>query len=771
VSTVSVPILDLTPPLQVPARPLRSGGHRDPLRICQVVGYDLSETGGVKHHAVQLARALRAGGDQVTVIGPSSRPLGDPDQYGFPGVVKVGSRSSGSNSAIGMFIDPWRVRAFFRRNQFDVVHVHEPLLPPLAYYTLWSSRSAAHVGTFHSFTEAPSRRLLTFGRLASAVQAPRFQVSTAVSEAAARHARTSWSWPNPIDLVPNGVPVEIFVPPNSPREPGPTRLLFVGRLSDPRKGLAQLREAFIRLRARGFRVTLDVVGDPGGGQAPLPTPGLNYLGSLPLATLIECYQRCDIFIAPSTGMESFGIVLLEAMAAGRPVVCSDIEGYRSTVTTDGAWLSPPGDVQALESRLAALVVRPDLWPVMGEANRRRAQQFAWERVAADTRSAYLEAVVRRAHRQLGRPPRRLMSDAPMALEAESGGGVSTGQRSSVLIANRDDSSALSEASSSTSVSTSPRGDSWSARALRIAMAAGVAIGAVLLARRLDLSALKTALAQSSLHLLVVASVLSSLSQWAKAFLWRVMLDAPASVTTGRLFRYGAATASLSMVAPIRAGEALRPWLLWRNHAVPLSNSAGVALSERIMDLLALAAVVLPLLWFVPPLPHWVGRAISLLAVGSVAIFATGTLAARRPSGTGRLGRLLRGIRVLTETGTLARAFGAALLVWMFDLAALWVSLRAVGIHQGYAGVAFVLLGVNTAMLLPAPPGNFGTLEAGAVLAMGVLGVSRPAATAGALLYHAAQIVPLLTFAVLDSPTTLALLRTRCSPRAIANRAR
>ena len=734
-STMSVPVLDLASRSEWAAALVWSRGYRAPLRICQVVGYDLAETGGVKHHAVQLARALRTGGDQVTVIGPSSRPLTDAGQHAFPGVLKVWSRSSGSNSSIGMFIDPWRVHAFFRRNHFDVIHVHEPLLPTLAYYALSSSRAAAHVGTFHSFTETPSRRLIAFGRLASAIQAPRVQVSTAVSEAAARHARASWSWPGPLQIVPNGVPVEAFVPPDRPREPGPTRLLFVGRLSDPRKGFAQMREAFLRLRARGFRVTLDVVGDLGGGQAPLPTPGLNYLGSLPLAKLIACYQRCDIFVAPSTGMESFGIVLLEAMAAGRPVVCSDIEGYRSTVTADGAWLSPPGDVQALESRLAALVVRPDLWPVMGEANRHRAQQFAWDRVAADTRSVYLEAVVRRAHRQFGRPSLCLISDAPMA------------------------------------VSTSPRGNSWSARALRIAMAAGVAIGAVLLARRLDLAALKTALAQSSLHLLVVAAVLSALSQWAKAILWRVMLDAPASVTTGRLFRYGVATASLSMVAPVRAGEALRPWLLWRNHDVPLSNSARVALSEKLMDLLSLVAVVLPLLWLMPPLPHWVGRTITLLAVGSVAILGTSTLAARRLSATGRLGRLLRGIRVLKETGTLARAFGAAMLVWMFDLAALWVSLRAVGIHQGYAGVAFVLLGVNAAMLLPATPGNVGTLEAGAVLAMGVLGVARPAATAGALLYHAAQIVPLLTFAVLDSPTTLGLLRTRYSPQAIASRGR
>jgi phosphatidylinositol alpha-mannosyltransferase len=408
VSTVSGPILDRERSAAWVAASVRSRGHRAPLRICQVVGYDLAETGGVKHHAVQLARALRAGGDQVTVIGPTSRRLIDSDHRGFPGVVRVVSRSSGSNSSIGLFIDPFRIQEFFRRNPFDVVHVHEPLLPPLAYYALWSSRSAAHVGTFHAFTEAPSRRLQTLGRLVSAIQAPRFEVGTAVSEAAARHARESWSWRDPLHIVPNGVPVEVFVPPGHARDPGPTRLLFVGRVSDPRKGFAEIREAFRRLRARDLRVTLDVVGDVGGGRAPLPTPGLNYLGSVPLANLVELYQRCDIFVAPSIGMESFGIVLLEAMAAGRPVVCSDIEGYRSTVTLEGAWLTPPGNVEALENRLAALVARPDLWPAMGRANRRRAEHFAWEVVAADTRSAYLEAVSRSAYRHRERAPLRLI---------------------------------------------------------------------------------------------------------------------------------------------------------------------------------------------------------------------------------------------------------------------------------------------------------------------------------------------------------------------------
>jgi phosphatidylinositol alpha-mannosyltransferase len=280
-------------------------------------------------------------------------------------------------------------------------------LPALAYYATWSSPASAHVGTFHSFTEAPSRALLTFGRLGTAVQAPLFQISTAVSEAAARHARTAWSWPQHLTIVPNGVPVETFVPPDREREPGPTRLLFVGRVGDPRKGFEQLRRAFLGLRARGLDVTLDVVGDLGGALAPT-IPGLEYLGSLPLSELVRRYQRADIFVAPSTGMESFGIVLLEAMAAGRPIVCSDIEGYRSTVADGGAWLTPPGDVGMLENRLADLIARPSLWPVMGDANRRRAQQFSWQAIARDTRAIYLEAVARRDHRRLGTRPLHLI---------------------------------------------------------------------------------------------------------------------------------------------------------------------------------------------------------------------------------------------------------------------------------------------------------------------------------------------------------------------------
>jgi uncharacterized membrane protein YbhN (UPF0104 family) len=299
---------------------------------------------------------------------------------------------------------------------------------------------------------------------------------------------------------------------------------------------------------------------------------------------------------------------------------------------------------------------------------------------------------------------------------------------------------------------------WRERVLGIGVTVGLAICVLLVARRLDLAAFGTALRHASFALVFAAAALSILSQWTKAFLWRVMLDAPPSVTTGRLLRYAAATLTLSMVTPLRAGEALRPWLLWRRHAVPLGHSTGVALAEKLMDVLSLAMLVLPLPWLVPTLSHGITRAVALLTVSGAVVLGVSVFAARRLSPRGRMGRLLGGVRVLKERGTFARAFGVAVVVWALDLAALWTALRAVGVHEGYAGAALVLLGVNAALFIPATPGNLGTLEAGAVVALGLLGVPRPVATAGALLYHAVQLVPLLAVAALDIPTTLSLFR-------------
>src|SRR5262249_47997027 len=122
---------------------------------------------------------------------------------------------------------------------------------------------------------------------------------------------------------------------------GPLRLLFVGNWRDPRKGLPVLLDAYRRLLAAGERVTLDVVGQ-GTPDERHALPGVTLQGSIGIEHLLaDRYRACDVFVSPATGQESFGIVLLEAMACGRPVVCSDIRGYRDVVDAEGARLVPP----------------------------------------------------------------------------------------------------------------------------------------------------------------------------------------------------------------------------------------------------------------------------------------------------------------------------------------------------------------------------------------------------------------------------------------------
>src|SRR4029079_2773614 len=138
-----------------------------------------------------------------------------------------------------------------------------------------------------------------------------------------------------------------------------------------------LFEAYRGLVARKLPVTLDVVGELGEAAPPPALPGLTYHGAVAFERLPALYRACDVFVAPSTGQESFGIVLLEAMASGKPVVCSDIEGYRQVATTEGSILVPPSNAAALEDGIArAVQVDPDLRRRHGELNRRHPDAFA-----------------------------------------------------------------------------------------------------------------------------------------------------------------------------------------------------------------------------------------------------------------------------------------------------------------------------------------------------------------------------------------------------------
>ena len=383
--------------------------HR-PLRTCIVVPYDLSERGGVKHHAFEVAHALRRRGDHVDIVGPATN---DPQLEGvksFGGIVNV--RSNASDNRMALFVSPWKLRRFFREGQYDVVHVHEPPIPSLPYWAAWLTPGVAKICTFHAFNEAPSWGIHFGQRVCQFLSEHFYDHSLTVSEAARRHA--SYAWNKPLTIVPNGVATDVFVPGASRnRGDGVLKLLFVGRLSDERKGLSAMLEAYQLLQARGVKVILDIVGEQAGAPRPPELPGLTYHGAVSRSQLVRRFQECDLYVAPSTGQESFGIVLLEAMATGAPIVCSDIEGYRAVAHAEGSVLVPPRNPAALAAAIEEVGKDPGRRALMGAVNLEHVKTYDWSRVAARVREEYLVAIDRRAVRS----GRLLPLPAPVPMRA------------------------------------------------------------------------------------------------------------------------------------------------------------------------------------------------------------------------------------------------------------------------------------------------------------------------------------------------------------------
>jgi phosphatidylinositol alpha-mannosyltransferase len=213
-------------------------------------------------------------------------------------------------------------------------------------------------------------------------------------------------YPGPYELIPNGVDVDRFHPLVAPfpqwRDPDKVNILFVGRL-DPRKGVQDLIHAMPEVVARtDGRARLLVVGDSYlrpqimAGVASSVRQHVHFLGHVASADLPRWYATGDIFCSPATGNESFGIVLVEAMAAGRAVVCSDIPGYRTVVTPGrDAAVFPPGDVSALARTLSQLVEDRERRGRLAEDGRRRALDFSWPSVVDRIVAVYREAAGRR----------------------------------------------------------------------------------------------------------------------------------------------------------------------------------------------------------------------------------------------------------------------------------------------------------------------------------------------------------------------------------------
>jgi phosphatidylinositol alpha-mannosyltransferase len=368
------------------------------VRVALVSPYDLTVPGGVQSHLAHLAAHLQAGGDEVVIVGPGpDGRIAGPDDVARIGL-GPGRGVPFNGSVAPVLLDPRarrRLDGALEAFGPEVVHVHEPLAPlvgPAA--ATW--RGARVVGTFHAWSDAD--RLYRLARPLARRVAEGLDARLAVSPAArAYHAGALGLPERSFEVVPNGVEVARFAtatPDTDLLDPERPLLLFVGRL-ERRKGLQHLVHAFTALRAERSDVRLAVVGEgPERAAAEAAIPGrlradAAFLGRVEDERLPGCYAAADLYVSPALGGESFGIVLLEAMAAGAPVVASDIPGYRSVVTdgVDGR-LVPPGDAHALAGALRTLLDAPALRRSLASAGRARAAAADWPVVTAAVRMRY-----------------------------------------------------------------------------------------------------------------------------------------------------------------------------------------------------------------------------------------------------------------------------------------------------------------------------------------------------------------------------------------------
>lgn len=364
------------------------------VKIVLACPYAWEVPGGVQVHVGQLAEHLRKRGHDALVLAPGRRRaaepwvriVGRPIRVPYQGTVAPICFSPQSARSIGSVL-----RAFAP----EVVHAHEPFSPSTAMFATLRSRAPV-VGTFHAFAERST--LLTAAVPALRPLWRRLRVRLAVSEAAAEFIRSRFG--DGIRIVPNGSDVELFG--KGPAEPAPSlppgrRLLWVGRL-DAQKGFPVAVAAFEQIAGEFPDLSFVVVGEGRDRSAVSPLPPhvrrrVVMAGSVPHPSLPAYHAGADVFVSPAVGQESFGLVLVEAMAAGVPVVASDIPGYREVVraNVDGL-LVRPGDPGALADAMRRVLSDPTLASRLREAGRVRADRYRWDVVAEDIERAYEEAL-------------------------------------------------------------------------------------------------------------------------------------------------------------------------------------------------------------------------------------------------------------------------------------------------------------------------------------------------------------------------------------------
>lgn len=374
------------------------------MKIALVSPYDYFYPGGVVKHISHLDREFREAGHEVRIIAPSSAQIEDlPEHLIVASSTIFPVRYSGSVARITLSPRVYfRVKKILKEEAFDIVHAHEPLSPTLPLAVLRHSR-AVNVGTFHAYREKHAayyygRPLFKrfFGRLHG-----RIVVSEPVRDYLSKY------FPAEYVIIPNGIELEPFTAPRlQPIEKfrdDKLNILFVGRL-EKRKGFRHLLAAYARLKVQLPHSRLLVVGAfSKEDKAPYlryvrreRIRDVHFIGPVSDEELPRYYKTANLFCAPSTGFESFGMVLLEAMASGLPIVASDIPGYRTVLSPQReGLLVKPGEDEELAQAILQLLQNPQERERMGEAGQKKARNYSWHRIAKQVLDYYQDLLAQR----------------------------------------------------------------------------------------------------------------------------------------------------------------------------------------------------------------------------------------------------------------------------------------------------------------------------------------------------------------------------------------
>ncbi|MBI4267207.1 MAG: glycosyltransferase family 4 protein [Chloroflexi bacterium] len=371
------------------------------MKIALVCPYDFAHPGGVANHITALDSYFTGLGHQVRVIAPAS---GEVSNFGDR-FIRIGTPypfpSSGSIIRITVSINLGStIKKVLAREKFDIVHLHEPFMPMLCSAVLRFS-NATNIGTFHAYQGRPGYNFLrpvsswVIGRRVRKLHG-RIAVSEPARNFVNGHVRGDYR------IIPNGIDIKHFSPDVSPIEEfcdGKQNILFVGRL-EIRKGLNYLLKAYLQVKQEIANSRLIVVG-PGTRLRKRyenwvkrnALKDVVFVGYASYADLPRYYRTADVFCAPATSRESFGIILLEAMAVGTPIVASNIDGYASVLTSgEEGILVPPRNSHELANALISLLNNQARRRQMGAKGQLTSAKYNWELIAQRVLDYYTEVL-------------------------------------------------------------------------------------------------------------------------------------------------------------------------------------------------------------------------------------------------------------------------------------------------------------------------------------------------------------------------------------------